>query len=62
MNRLIKRRPPIRSHIELSGPMELKCWTRALGVPAEALKRIIAKVGNSASAVRKEIGRTTARL
>jgi hypothetical protein len=62
VNLLIKRRPPIRNRIELEGPTDLRCWTRALDVPPADLKAIIAKVGNSVAAVRKEIGRRGARL
>jgi hypothetical protein len=59
---MIKRRPPLRTKIELHGPAEVRCWTKALGVPPDDLKRIMDKVGNSVAAVRKEIGRTAARL
>ena len=35
---------------------EVKHWTHALGVSREALQEAIDKVGNSAAAVRKELG------
>jgi uncharacterized protein DUF3606 len=35
---------------------EVKYWTHALGVSREALQKAVDKVGNSAAAVRKELG------
>jgi hypothetical protein len=35
---------------------EVKYWTHALGVSKEALQKAVDKVGNSAAAVRKELG------
>jgi hypothetical protein len=46
-----------RSRISLSEPHEVQYWTKALGVNADELKRIVDKVGHSAEAVRKELGR-----
>jgi hypothetical protein len=37
-------------------PYEVKHWTRALGVSQEQLQTAVDKVGNSAAAVRKELG------
>jgi hypothetical protein len=34
---------------------EVKCWTRELSVSKEELQKAVDKVGNSASAVRKEL-------
>jgi len=60
--KLTNRRPPFRSKIELRGPSDVRCWAKALGVAPSDLKRLIEKVGNSAAAVRKEIGRTAAKF
>jgi hypothetical protein len=35
---------------------DMKHWTRALGVSKEELRKAVDKVGNSAVAVRKELG------
>jgi 3-oxoacyl-[acyl-carrier-protein] synthase III len=35
---------------------EVKYWTKELGVSKEQLQRAVDKVGNSAAAVRREIG------
>ena len=51
-----KRTLPDRSKINLYRPEEVRYWTRALGVNEEAMQRAIEKVGNSAAAVRKELG------
>ena len=45
-----------RSHIAMGQSHEVQYWTRHLGVTKDELKRTIDKVGNSASAVRKELG------
>jgi predicted RNA-binding protein YlqC (UPF0109 family) len=42
--------------INLGGAWEADHWTRELGVSHGELTRIIGKVGNNASAVRKELG------
>ena len=44
-----------RTHISLQRPAETRFWTRHLGVKRAALDAAIAKVGNSATAVRKEL-------
>jgi hypothetical protein len=38
-------------------PHEVKYWTHALKVSKEELQKAVDKVGNSAAAVRKELGR-----
>ena len=38
--------------------LEVKYWTKHLGVAREALQRAVDKGGNSAAAVRKELGKT----
>ena len=45
-----------RSRISLSEPHEVQYWTKALGVSADELKRLVDRVGHSADAVRKELG------
>jgi hypothetical protein len=35
---------------------EVKCWTHQLGVSRGRLQQVVDKVGNSAAAVRKELG------
>ena len=52
----LNRGEPDRSRINLDEDYEVKYWTRHLGVSAEELKRLVDKVGNSAAAVRKELG------
>jgi hypothetical protein len=50
--------PPLRNHIAMDEELEVKYWTKHLGVSREELQRAVDKVGNSAAAVRKELGRT----
>jgi Protein of unknown function (DUF3606) len=52
---------PIRVHIDLSQDMQIRYWTRHFRVTSDELQKAIDKVGNSASAVRKQlaIGRQT---
>jgi uncharacterized protein DUF3606 len=45
-----------RSKINMHEPHEVHCWTRHFGVTRERLQQTIDKVGNSAKAVRKELG------
>jgi hypothetical protein len=54
-NRIIKKDIPDRSKINMQRRAEAKCWARQLGVSHAQLRAIVDKVGNSASAVRKEI-------
>jgi uncharacterized protein DUF3606 len=56
MNGLTRRERPDRSKINLHQPEELKYWSHALGVSKEKICVAIEKVGNSAAAVRKELG------
>jgi uncharacterized protein DUF3606 len=46
---------PIRVHIDLSQDMQIRYWTRHFRVSSDELHRAIEKVGNSASAVRKQL-------
>jgi hypothetical protein len=56
MDNIIKRDRPDRSKINMSEDFEVKYWLKALGVSRDELKRAVEKVGNSAAAVRKELG------
>ncbi|MCK1637877.1 MULTISPECIES: DUF3606 domain-containing protein [unclassified Bradyrhizobium] len=56
MDNLTKRDQPDRSKINMHEDYEVKHWTKALGVTKEELQKAVDKVGNSAAAVRKELG------
>jgi hypothetical protein len=56
MDNLTKRDQPDRSKINMHEDHEVKHWTKALGVTKEELQKAVDKVGNSAAAVRKELG------
>lgn len=56
MDNLAKKGQPDRSRINLQEDFEVKYWTKHLGVNREQLERAVEKVGNSAAAVRKELG------
>jgi predicted RNA-binding protein YlqC (UPF0109 family) len=47
------------NRVSLVGAWEPDYWTHKLGVSAGELMRIIGKVGNSVTAVRKELGLVT---
>jgi hypothetical protein len=49
------RRPPIRNKIDPADPAQIRAWTRRLGVSADALQAVVDKMGNSVSAVTKEV-------
>jgi hypothetical protein len=55
MDNLTKKDQPDRSKINMHEDYEVKYWTKELGVTREQLQKAIEKVGNSASAVRKEL-------
>ena len=57
MDNLTKREQPDRSKINMHQPHEVKYWTHALEVSRDELQKAVDKVGNSAAAVRKELGR-----
>ena len=57
---LTQRHQPDRSKINMHEDYEVKYWTHALGVSKEQLQKAVDKVGNSAAAVRKELGLTEA--
>jgi len=42
--------------INMAEPSEVDYWTKKLGVSTGELRKIIARVGTSADAVRKELG------
>jgi Protein of unknown function (DUF3606) len=46
---------PIRVHIDLTQQMQIRYWTRHFRVSSDELQKAIEKVGNSASAVRKQL-------
>ena len=56
MDNLTKRDQPDRSKINMSEDFEVKYWLKALGISKDELQRAVEKVGNSAAAVRKELG------
>lgn len=45
-----------QSKINMHEPSEIKCWIKRLGVSSEELQQAVDKVGNSAAAVRKQLG------
>ena len=56
MDSLTKREQPDRSKINMGEDFEIKYWLKALGVSMNELQRAVDRVGNSAAAVRKELG------
>jgi hypothetical protein len=57
MDDLNKKGAGDRSKISMHEDQEVKYWTKQLGVSKEELQKAVDKVGNSAAAVRKELGR-----
>ena len=55
MDTLTKRSQPDRSKINMNEAIEIKYWSKALGVDRKLLRKAVDKVGNSAAAVRKEL-------
>jgi hypothetical protein len=55
MNNLTKQKAPNRSKINVHKPSEAKYWAHQLGISKEQLRQLVEKVGNSATAVRKEL-------
>jgi len=47
-----------RGKISMQNEVEVKYWTRHLGITRKRLQSLVEKVGNSAASVRKELGRT----
>ena len=56
MDQLTRKAQPDRSKINMHEPFEVKYWTRKLGIEKTELQKAVDKVGNSAAAVRKELG------
>jgi Protein of unknown function (DUF3606) len=56
MDNLTRKDHPDRSKINMHEDFEVRYWTKELGVSRDELQRTVDKVGNSAAAVRKEIG------
>ena len=52
-----KRSGPDRSKINMHEDYEVQYWTQHLGVSKEELAAAVEKVGNSAAAVRKQLGK-----
>jgi Protein of unknown function (DUF3606) len=46
---------PVRNKIDLADPSQIRILRRRLGISADDLQRVVAKVGNSIAAVYKEI-------
>ena len=55
MDNLHNKSQPDRSKINMHEDVEVKYWTRQLGVSKELLQQAVDKVGNAAAAVRKEL-------
>ena len=49
------KHPPIRNKIDMTDPAQVRAWTKRLRIGADDLKALIEKVGNSVSAVTKEV-------
>jgi len=50
------RPPPDRGKINMSDDIVVRYWCKHLGITRPQLQLVIDKVGNSASAVEKELG------
>jgi len=61
MDNLTKKDQPDRSKINMLEDYEVKYWAKELGVSKDELRKTVDKVGNSAAAVRKELGLMGAR-
>jgi Protein of unknown function (DUF3606) len=53
---LTKKDQRDRSKMNMHEDFEVKYWTKEFGVSREELQKAVDKVGNSAAAVRKELG------
>ncbi len=54
---LTNKTQPLRNQIAMNEPLEVKYWTKHLGVTRDDLQRAVDKVGQSAAVVRKELGK-----
>lgn len=61
MDNLTKKGAADRSRINMNEDFEVKYWTKHLGVSVEELQKAVAKVGNSAATVRKELQHVAAK-
>jgi hypothetical protein len=57
MDNLGKKGTADRSKINMHEDFEVRYWTKHLGVTADELQKAVDKVGNSAAAVRKQLGK-----
>lgn len=55
-----KRGPQDRSRVNTSEDYELRYWSEKWGVSPEQVKAAVAKVGNSADAVARQLGKQPA--
>lgn len=55
-----KRGPQDRSRVNTSEEYELRYWSEKWGVSPEQVKAAVAKVGNSADAVARQLGKQPA--
>jgi hypothetical protein len=51
------RGPQDRARISMTEAREVRYWTKELGVSKERLASVVARVGNSAEAARRELGK-----
>jgi len=54
---VLNRGQPDRSKINMAEDYEVQYWTKHFGISREELQRAVDKVGNSAGAVRKQLGK-----
>jgi hypothetical protein len=55
---LEEKAPQDASRISLSEDWEVRYWTKALGVSEDQLQQLVKEHGNSASAVRRALGKS----
>lgn len=53
---LTKRQPQVASRISLHEDWEVRYWASKFGVTEAELRRAVLKVGNSAAAVKRQLG------
>ena len=51
----LKTPRPDRSKISMQNEVEVKYWTRHLGITRKRLQNIVEKIGNSATSFRKQL-------
>jgi len=52
----LRRGQPDRSKINMNEDYEVRYWIKHLGISKQELAKVVEKVGNSAAAIRKELG------